>query len=125
MALQPANHFVVAGKGISALVDPAGLAGQPVITLEVDGCAVEGASLTQSPIGFEVSGMVSATPDLQTIHVRMVLPEVNLEEEAATFVGFAVLVTSRTSIGGPALVEGPIHLYELRPVAGTAAAVDF
>ena len=125
MAFQPANHFVVAGKGISALVDPAGLGGQPVVTLEVDGYAVEGASLTETPIGFEVVAVVSATPDLQTVHLRMVLPQVNLDEEPATFVGFAVLATSRTSIGGAGLLEGPIHLYELRPVAGTAAAVNF
>ena len=40
-----------------------------------------------------------------------------------TFAGFAALTRALTSFDGPRLVAGALHLYELRPVAGTASKV--
>ena len=123
MALQSAGHFEVSGKGIQGVVDTAGLGGAPVISLQVDGESVPDASLSRTPFGLEVGGTVSSVPDLNTVEVRLVVPEVNVNDSPVTFSGFAVIVESRTSIGGPGLVEGVLHSYEIRPVVGAASAV--
>jgi hypothetical protein len=36
-----------------------------------------------------------------------------------------LLTSIRTSIGGPRLVDGALELYTLRPIGGTAEAVQF
>ena len=122
MALQSAGHFEVSGKGIQGIVDTAGLGGAPVISLQVDGESVD-TSLSRTPFGLEIGGTVSSVPDLNTVEVRLVVPEVNVNDTPVTFSGFAVIVESRTSIGGPGLVEGALHSYEIRPVVGAASAV--
>ena len=44
-----------------------------------------------------------------------------MADEPVTFAGFAALTRALTSFGGPRLVAGALHLYELRPVAGLSA----
>jgi hypothetical protein len=63
-------------------------------------------------------------PDSHTIGICLTIPEVNLSEPVVTFAGYAALTTAQTTIGGTTLVPGPLHAYELRPVAGTASAVQ-
>lgn len=123
MAYEAANHFEVTGKGIAAVVDTAGLTGTPVVSLRVDGRTVDGATLTGTECGHEVGAMVDAAPDGFTVWLRLILPEVNVDDEAVTFAGIAILAKARTSIGGPGLVNGVLQSYELRPVAGTASVV--
>lgn len=121
---ETANHFEISGKGVHGVIDTAGLTGRPVVSVEVDGHRVSNAELRVTPIGVEVSAMVSAVPDGYTVQLRLVLPEVGVDGEPVPFAGFAVLATALTSIGGPHLVDGPRHLYELRPLSGTASVVD-
>jgi len=123
VAFEPANHFEVTGKGISAVIDTTGPTGTSAVSLWVDGQSVEGASLADTPCGLEVSAMVDAVPDLHTVELRMIVPEVNVDDSPVTFAGVAILVRALTSIGGPRLVDGVLQFYELRPIAGTASAV--
>ena len=37
MALQPANHYVITGKGVDAVIDTAGITGTPAVSLTVGG----------------------------------------------------------------------------------------
>jgi hypothetical protein len=69
-------------------------------------------------------GIHEEVPDDHTVEAVVTLPEVNLDDSRSeTCAGFAVLVTERTSIGGPPLVAGPLQDYELRPLAVTASFV--
>jgi hypothetical protein len=121
----PANHFTVKGKGIEGTIDTAGLAGSPVVDLRVDGAVVDNAELDISDMGIEVNGFVEAVPDMKTVLVRLTVPQCNVEDHQTTeFSGFAVVVTSRTSIGGPPLVGGPLQTYDVRAVTGTASVVE-
>jgi hypothetical protein len=117
VAREAANHFELAGKGISGVVHTVG----PAISLQVDGTSVDGATLAKTDFGYEISGLVDSVPDAFDVIIRLTFPQVNLNGPAVTFTGFAVLVRARTSIGGPGLVTGELHLYEIRPIAGTAS----
>jgi len=119
-----ANHFEISGKDIRGTVDTTGLAGQPVVSVEVDDQTVTDAELERTSLGLEVSATVSAVPDQQTVYLRIVLPEVNAPDGPVTFSGFAIVATALTSIAGPQLMVGAQHLYELRPLAGTASAIQ-
>jgi hypothetical protein len=124
VARTAANHFTVKGRGIEGTIDTAGLAGEPVVDLRVDGTTVENADLEISDLGIEVDGFVEAVPDLKTVLVRVTVPQCNVEDSTTEFSGFAVVVTARTSIDGPALVGGPLQSYDVRAVTGTASAVE-
>ena len=120
-----ANHYVVTGDGISGTIDTSSFSGQPVVGIEVDGETLQDAELREAAIGIEVSGIVRAVPDLETVRASIVVPRVNVGEGACPFVGVALLTTIRTTIGGPRLVDGSLELYTVRPIGGTAEAVQF
>jgi len=123
MAFDPADHYVLIGKGIDAVVDTAGMSGTAVVSLSVDGQKIADPSCASTQDGLVIEGMVKVVPDSHSIDIRLTIPEVNQSEAHVTFTGFAVLTTALTSIGGPGLVPGALHLYEIRPVAGTASRV--
>ncbi len=123
MAFDPANHYVLIGKGIDAVVDTAGMSGTAVISLSVDGHQIEDPSFASTQHGIVIEGTVEVVPDSHSTDIRLTVPEVNQSEEYVIFTGYAVLTTALTSIGGPGLVSGALHLYEIRPVAGTASRV--
>lgn len=121
-----ANHYEIVGDGISGTVDTSSITGQPVIGVEVDGEALQNARLRDGAIGLEVSGIVRAVPDLETVRASVVLPRVNIDGDGPSpFAGVALLTTVRTTIAGPRLVDGALEQYTVRPVGGTAAAVVF
>ncbi len=123
MVFTPANHYVISGLGIDGVVDTAGISGSPVVSLSVDDHLVRDASLaTTQQEGIVVEGTVEEVPDRHTLGIRLTVPQVNLSDGPVTVSGFAALTRALTSVGGPGLVAGALHLYELRPVAGTASA---
>jgi hypothetical protein len=122
VAFTPADHYVVSGSGINAVVDTASTGG-PVAALSVDEQSVTNPSVTTTQHGIVVEGTVEAVPDSHSLEIRLTLPEVNVAGEDVTFSGFAAVTTALTSVGGPGLVSGARHLYELRPVAGTASVL--
>ena len=123
MAFKQADHYVVTGAGIEAVIDTTSISGRPVVSLTVDDTSIDDPSFAVTPRGIVVDGIVETVPDLRTVTICLTIPEVNLSESVITFAGYAALTTALTTIGGPSLVPGPVHLYELRPVAGTASAV--
>jgi hypothetical protein len=119
-----ANHFVIHGAGFEGTVDTSGIAGDPVVFLSVEGDELRGPSLEVTRDGLVVRAVREEVPDDHTVEVVVTFPEVNLEESRTeTCAGFAVLVTQRTSFGGPRLVAGALQDYELRPLAVTASFV--
>ena len=124
MAFDSANHFVVVGAGIDGVIDLSGLSGEGVVSLTVDGRALRAPSLNATREGIVVEGIHEEVPDSHTLVVRVIIPKVNLDSAPETCAGFAVLTRARTSIGGPSLVSGPLHVFELRPLAVTASIVE-
>jgi hypothetical protein len=123
MNTRPANHYVLVGT-IDGIVDTAAAGGAATIDIRVDGKPLEKAELNDSDDGVEVTALAEQVADLRSVRLRLILPRVNVADDAAVFGGVALLTTELTNIGGPQLVKGPLHMYELRPVAGTADAVE-
>jgi hypothetical protein len=123
MNTRPANHYVVVGT-IDGIVDTSGLTGAPVVDIRLDGKPIENAQLHDCDDGIEVTALVEQVADLRSVRLRLILPKVNVGADATPFAAVAVLTTELTTIAGPDLVEGPLHFYEVRPVGGTADAVE-
>lgn len=124
MEFKLANHYVLAGSGIEAVVDTSSISGDPSVSIVVDGTAIENPSYACTPEGIVIGGIVEAVPDLCTVDILVTLPEVNLSEDVVTFAGYAALTKALTTIAGPGQVPGARQLYTLRPVAGEASGVS-
>jgi hypothetical protein len=78
----------------------------------------------------EISTLITVTleviPDLHTLTLTLLVPQINLDEgNESSFSTQAILTTHRTSIGGPNLVKGPLQTYEMVALEGTARLVAF
>jgi hypothetical protein len=72
-------------------------------------------------LGTLVTATIESVPDLGDVTLTLAVPDVNLREDAsATVTAFLVRTRHRTSIGGPALVDGALQSYEIIALAGTA-----
>lgn len=63
MALELANHYVISGKGIDAVIDTAGITGVPVVSLTVAGRTVTDPAVTTTSQGLVVEAVVDEVPD--------------------------------------------------------------
>lgn len=125
MGLQ-ANHYEIADGGIDAIVDTAGFAGDPVASVTFDGQALDGPTVQRGREGWEVAATIQVVNDGWTTSLRLVVPDVNLDDDgtAVDVEGYAVVLTERDSIGGPGLVQGAIQSYDLRRFSATASIVE-
>ncbi len=81
-------------------------------------------SLDSEDTGSMVSVTLRARPDLDTLNLTLLVPDVNLEDGAARSIStLAILITHHTTIGGPNPVEGPLQTYEVVALEGTARFV--
>jgi hypothetical protein len=79
-----------------------------------------------SEIGMLITVTLEVIPDLHTLTLTLLLPQINLDEgNESAFSTLAILTTHRTSIGGPRLVKGPLQTYEVVALEGTARLVTF
>jgi hypothetical protein len=122
MDLNAANHYVLDGV-ISGTVDTSSIGGAPAVSLQFRGAEVRDSTLQDSTTGLLVTAPLGARPDLDSQTLMMFLPQVNVTDTAALFAGVALVVTARTSVGGPRLVRGVVHSYEIHPVVGSASVV--
>lgn len=103
------------------------LGGQPQLHVENGGQVRDfgGAEIrcAVAEIGSLVSVTLESIPDLHVVTMTLVIPAVNLHDDEASFETHAIFTTHRTSIGGPALVQGPLHTYEVRALRGVARFV--
>lgn len=87
----------------------------------------ESSAPLDTPVGRLVTATLQQSEDGDTATVSVLLPRVNLSQVGdeggadTAFEAVAVFTTTRTSIGGPKLVEGPIQSYVAVAMAGTAS----
>jgi len=83
-----------------------------------------------TPVGRLVTATLAQADDGDTSTVSVLLPSVNLPRvddggaAGAAFEAVAVFTTTRSSIGGPTLVEGPIQSYASAAMAGNASRAN-
>jgi len=80
---------------------------------------------SDSEIGRQITVTIEQIPDLRTVTFTLLLPDINLEGTQAAFPTLGITTITRTSIGGPDLVKGPIQTYLPRIFWGTARRVVF
>jgi hypothetical protein len=82
--------------------------------------------LDTDEVGTLVSVTLEVIPDLHTLTLSVLIPQINLKGETERPLStLAILTTHLTSIGGPGLVEGPLLTYEMVALEGTARLVEF
>ncbi len=82
--------------------------------------------LDTDEVGTLVSVTLEVIPDLHTLTLSVLIPQINLKGETERPLStLAILTTHLTSIGGPGLVEGPLLTYEVVALEGTARHVEF
>ena len=92
MVFDPADHYILTGKGIDAVVDTENMSGTAAISLCVDGQQIVDPSFASTQHGIVIEGTVEVVPDSHGIDIRLTIPEVNQSEEIVTFTGFAALL---------------------------------
>ena len=122
MNTRSANHYVLVGT-IDGIIDTSGLGGAPTVNIRLDGKPLPNAELCDGDGGIEVTALVEQVPDFRTVRLTLLIPRVNVDTDVTVFAGVGLVTTELTTVGGPDLVEGPLQLYDVRPVAGTAEAV--
>jgi hypothetical protein len=76
-----------------------------------------------SEIGVLITVTLEAVPDLKTVTLTVLIPAVNVAaSRAATIETHAFRTTARTSIAGPRLLDGQLHVYEAMKLSGRAVA---
>ncbi len=78
----------------------------------------------ESGIGRMVTVTLEIIPDSHELTLTLLLPQINLEGKGSAFESLAIQTRHLSSIGGPALVKGPLQTYEVLPLRGTARQAD-
>lgn len=133
--MNQANLFELESKdggklaALQVVYAASGIDGRPSLQLSMgqQQRSFRGAELSQAStaLGNEITVTLEVVPDGWVKTFTLVLPTVNCREGDVQIDAFASLTTERSSIGGPALVNGAIQLYELHALSGTARAVVF
>lgn len=126
-----ANLFTLTGKNDTKIVYSASsLTGEPQLTYRDSTRSLsfrgDDIAVTPSPLGSLVTVVLEVVPDLHTLTATVVLPDINLgDRQTVPFKTVVILTANLTSIGGPALVLGPLQTYQVAKLKGTAQHVDF
>lgn len=129
MAQPNVYDLAVVGKNIHISYSSTSLSGEPqLIYRDTKGTRTfRGDDIRVEPteIGRLVTVTLEQIPDLRTITLTVLIPDINLYANVVPFQTQAITTTHRTSIGGPGLVKGPIQTYVAAAVNGRARHVDF
>lgn len=129
--LSQANLYELTDKNLSVTYTPAGLGGAAQLTYRSgdQDLVFRGGDVrtTATEIGALVTVDLDFVPDLKTVTFSLILPAVNLRDGAseAPVKTIGLVSTARTSIGGPALVQGQLTTYQSISLTGKARLVDF
>lgn len=127
--IQP-NVFELASERAHIEYFASSISGQPQLyyrdeQFDLSFTGEEIAKLPDSPVGTVVTVTLERQPDRHTLTLTLVVPDINLEDEASSFSTLAILTTHRTSLAGPSLVKGALQTYEVLLLRGSARLVEF
>ncbi|HET8539972.1 MAG TPA: hypothetical protein VFL83_08895 [Anaeromyxobacter sp.] len=138
----PANTYECSGDGVTVRYSTTSFTGEPRITYELRGTATSagaadvGATISRAGdeihaqdtvLGSLVTIVLDAVPDLFTDTLTLIAPAANLTERLPE-VRFATTLFrthTRTTIGGPALVEGLVQRSSSQLLVCVATVVYF
>lgn len=124
------NLFELAGEYTQITYSTTSITGQPQFNYQDQQRDVNVAGDDIRSLETEIGTLVTVTleviPDLHTLTVTLLVPQINLDVgNEGPLSTLTVLTTHRTSIGGPGLVEGQLQTYESVALEGTARLVAF
>lgn len=125
------NLYELASGNTRITFSTTSFSGAPQLTYSSRGVSLsfqgEDIRITDSPVGTLISVNLETVPDLRTVSLTLILPQVNLRGSAveAPVHTVAILTTHRTSIGGPQLISGQVETYRTLRPRGMARLVDF
>jgi hypothetical protein len=125
-----ANHYELKDDRVRVTYSTSGIDGQPHLTYDAEsgeassfaGTAIRS---SRSDIGNLVHVILEDVPDESTRILTLVTPDVNVVAGEAECTAVIIETVTRTSIGGPRLVQGAIHSYTAREIRGLARFVQF
>lgn len=122
------NQFDLFRKDVHVQYAASGIDGKPHLQYRdrkrEKSFAGDAIRVEETSIGRLVSVDLEIVPDLHTITFSFLVPMINIEREAHV-VTEALYTTSRTSIGGPALVKGQLQTWRGITLSGMARTVQF
>jgi hypothetical protein len=123
------NVFELRSGNIKITYSTTSLNGQPLFTYKErrQTLTFHGEQIRQSDseIGRQITVTIEQIPDLRTVTFTLLLPDIHLDATETRFRTVGITTITRTSIGGPDLVKGPIQTYLPRVFWGTARQVIF
>jgi hypothetical protein len=130
-SVRQANQFELKHGSVHILYSTTSFAGRPQLNYhhKKENLNFEGDEIRvqETEIGSLVTVTLEAVPDDFTRTLSLLVPTVNLrgEENEISIKTIAIETVSRTSIGGPNLVDGAIQTYEEFSLKGEARFVVF
>ena len=124
------NSFQLSGDyGVEITYDETSITGEPRFTFR-DGSRDVSASgdeirREETNVGTLVGATVEAVPDRDVTDVSVLLPTINLDDDEAECAAIAIETTTRSAIGGPSTISGPLQSYKAYAVNGTARSLQF
>jgi len=126
-----ASQFEFAGPIVSVYYSPSSFSGAAQLRYRLgDGDPLDFSDddirVERTEIGQLVSVTVRQVPDLESVTLSLVIPDINLDPgEPTLFESSIILTTNHTTIGGPDLVKGPLQTYWSPKVIGQASSVVY
>ncbi|MBV6441424.1 MAG: hypothetical protein DYG98_03095 [Haliscomenobacteraceae bacterium CHB4] len=129
--MQQANLFELHSATIQITYSSSSFDGKPQLSYQRGSTSMNfrGKQIRHKPteIGTLISVTLKSVPDLRTIVLSLILPQVNVSDgQSQVRINIKVIETTvRTSIGGPNLVKGQVQTYKVYALQGTAKHVLF
>ena len=126
-----ANLFELRNAPISIIFSTSGIDGKPHLTYQkgktIQNFRGDQIDQQETAIGTMVSVTLKSAPDLHSIVLSVLLPQVNIPNDKSRVVvkTEAIVTTIRTSIAGPKLVNGSVQTYKFTAMKGYAMSVEF
>jgi len=128
---EPPNLYQFAGGNVTIHYSTSSLEGQPRLSfirragIQKD-FAGEEIRVQETDVGQLVTVIARDIPDLKTITLTLLIPDINLDEHGSAMFETRVIFTSHhTTIAGQGGIVGPLQTYYTPQLIGLASNVDF
>jgi len=131
LAQVPANLYECKGNGVAVTYSTTSFTGEPRITFQFRNTTIsrsgDDIQTQDTVLGSLVTIVLRTVPDLFTDTLTLIAPAAHLTDRIpeVTFVTRLFKTHTRTSVGGPALVEGLIQQSASQRLVCAATAVNF